>query len=391
VQTHPPNGTEEPKPTSSAVDEPPRVLLHMPVDVRSASTALIAILLCIFALHWAAAVAVPLMLSLMFSYALSPAVDRLERARIPRGLGAAAIVLAVVLALGSSTYVLADDATRLIESLPTAAQKLRSSLRARVSAAPGALDKVQRAAAELEKAADENAATHPPSAKGVTPVQIVQPKFNIHDYLWTGTRGLITVAGQAAVVFLLTYFLLASGSTFRRKMVRIAGPTLSQKKITVQVLDEITEQIQRYLLMQLLISAMVGVATWLAFLYVGLENAAVWGVAAAVLNLVPYVGSLVMAGGAMLVALMQFGTLDMALVVTAICFGIRLVSGYVLSPWLTSRTSRLSPVAVFLSVLVWGWLWGVWGMLLGVPIIMVVKATCDRVDGFKPLGELLGP
>ncbi len=116
-----------------------------------------------------------------------------------------------------------------------------------------------------------------------------------------------------------------------------------------------------------------------------------WGVAAAVLNLVPYVGSLVMAAAAMLVALMQFGSLDMALVVGGIRLTIRAVSGYVLAPWLTSRTSRLSPVAVFVAVLVWGWLWGVWGMLLGVPIIMVVKATCDRVEGFRPLGELLGP
>ena len=94
-------------------------------------------------------------------------------------------------------------------------------------------------------------------------------------------------------------------------MVRIAGPTFSQKKITIQALDEITEQIQRYLLVQLLISALVGVATWLTFLWIGLQQAAVWGIAAALLNLVPYVGSLAVTAGAALVALMQFGTLEM--------------------------------------------------------------------------------
>lgn len=390
MQSDTPSGMEGPTAPPDGREEPQRMLLHMPVDVRSASTALIAILLCIYALHWAAAVAVPLLLSLMFSYALSPAVDRLERVRIPRALGAAVIVIGVVGGLGWATYVLADDATQLVESLPTAAQKLRSSLRGRVSTGPGALDKVQKAATELEKAADENSAAHLPSPKGVTQVQVVHSKFNIQDYLLSGTMGLIAMAGQTAVVFMLTYFLLASGSTFRRKMVRMAGPTLSHKKITVQALDEISEQIQRYLLMQVLISVLVGVTTWFAFLCIGLQNPVVWGVAAAVLNLIPYIGSLVMAVAAMLVALTQFGTLDMALVVVGICFTIRLVSGYVLSPWLTSRTSRLSPLAVFVAVLVWGWLWGVWGMLLGVPITMVVKATCDRVDGFKPLGELLG-
>lgn len=221
-------------------------------------------------------------------------------------------------------------------------------------------------------------------------MQIVRAKFNIQDYLWTGTVGLVGFVGQTVVVCLLTYFLVSSGSAFRRKVVRIAGPTFSQKKITIQALDEITEQIQRYLLVQLLISALVGVATWLTFLWIGLQHAAVWGIAAALLNLVPYVGSLAVTAGAALVAVMQFGTLEMALAVAGVSLGIHVVSGYLLTPWLTSRTSRLSPVAVFVGVLMWGWLWGVWGLLLGVPIIMIVKAACDRVEGLKPVGELLG-
>jgi predicted PurR-regulated permease PerM len=135
---------------------------------------------------------------------------------------------------------------------------------------------------------------------------------------------------------------------------------------------------------------MVGVCTWLVFLAIGMEQAAVWGVAAAVLNLVPYVGSLAFAAAALLGAVMQTGDLDWALLVAASGLAIRFVSGYLLAPWLTSRASRLSPVAVFGAVLAWGWLWGVWGMLLGVPIVMMVKAVCDRVDGFKPVGELLG-
>jgi predicted PurR-regulated permease PerM len=185
------------------------------------------------------------------------------------------------------------------------------------------------------------------------------------------------------------YFLIASGSSFRRKMVHIAGPTFSQKKITVQALDEITEQIQRYLLVQVL-SALTGLATWLAFLWLGLEQAAVWGIAAAVLNLVPYIGPLVISAASALVGLLQFGTLEMALLVAGASVVIHVISGYLLTPWLTSRTSRLSPVAIFVGVLVWGWLWDIWGLLLGVPILMIVKAVCDRVDGLKPVGELLG-
>jgi predicted PurR-regulated permease PerM len=368
-----------------------RVLLHMPVDVRSASMALIAVLLSIYALHWAAAVAIPLLLGFMFSYAMSPPVDWLERKRVPRWLGAAVLLMAVIGSIGWTGFALADDAAQLVESLPAAAQKVRTSMRDFVGTKPGTLDKVQIAASELEKAAAGNPI---PSAagtpKGVTRVQVVQTKFNVHDYLWTGTVGLIGLAGQIAVVCFLAYFLVASGSSFRRKMVHIAGPTFTQKRITVQALDEITQQIQRYLLMQVFISALVGVATWLAFIAVGVKHAAVWGIAAAVLNFVPYVGSIAIAVVSSIVALMQFDSMNMALTVAGICFGIHIVSGYILTPWLTSRASRLSPVAIFVSVLIWGWLWGVWGMLLGVPIVMIVKAVCDRVDGFKPLGELLG-
>jgi predicted PurR-regulated permease PerM len=218
---------------------------------------------------------------------------------------------------------------------------------------------------------------------------VVKPKFNVADYLWTGTLGLVAFAGQALAVCLLTYFLVASGSTFRRKMVRIAGPTFSQKKITVQVLDEITEQMQRYLLIQVLLGAIVAAATWLAFVAIGLPNAAVWGLGAGVFNLIPYIGPLIIGAAAALVGLTQLGT-DAALLIAGISLAIHVVTGYMLTPWLTSKASALSPVTVFVSVLVWGWLWGVWGMLLGVPVMMIVKALCDRVETLKPAGELLG-
>ncbi|HYF21566.1 MAG TPA: AI-2E family transporter, partial [Ramlibacter sp.] len=133
-----------------------------------------------------------------------------------------------------------------------------------------------------------------------------------------------------------------------------------------------------------------GLATGLAFAWIGLAHAAVWGVAAGVLNLVPYVGSIVVTVGAMLIAFMQFGDLNTALGVGAVSLLINTLEGYLLVPWVTSRASRMNAVAVFVGVLAWGWLWGVWGLLLGIPIMMVIKAVCDRVDHLKPVGELLG-
>jgi predicted PurR-regulated permease PerM len=134
----------------------------------------------------------------------------------------------------------------------------------------------------------------------------------------------------------------------------------------------------------------VGVATWLAFLAIGLENAAVWGVAAGVLDLVPYVGSVVIATGSALVGFLQFGTLEMALLASGISLVVHSIEAMLLTPWLTSRTNKMNPFAIFVGVLAWGWLWGIWGLLLGVPILVVIKAVCDRVEHLRPVGEFLG-
>lgn len=359
--------------------------LHMPVSIRSLSLAIIAVLAGLFVLHWARAVFIPFMLGLVFSYALSPLVNWMESRRIPRALGAGILMLSLLTAMGTTTYALSDEAVQLVESLPAAAQKFRQALKKQQGST---LDTVQKAAAQIEQAAKESSV--PSTSRGVMRVVVEPSRFNIKDYLWTGTIGLATLTGQITVVVFLTYFLMVSGNTFRRKLIKLAGPSLSSKKITLQALDEITVQIQRYLQVQLATSALVGVLTGLALWAIGLENAAVWGIAAGVLNLVPYVGSLVTAVASGGVAFLQFGSSNMALLVAGVSMLIHTIVGNLLTPWLTSRASRMNPVAVFVGLLAWGWLWGVWGLLLGLPILMIVKSVCDRVDDLKPIGEFLG-
>lgn len=365
-------------------------VLRTPVDVYSVSLAVLAVLAVIFALHWARAVFIPLMLGVMISYALTAPVNLMQKWHIPRAIGAAVLLLAIVGGTGSAAYSLSDDASKLIRTLPDAAYKLRLALLKERGTSQGTMEKVQKAATQLEKAASETGAPAPDAPSGVTRVQIEKPKLNVKDYLWMGTKGAIGFAGQLSMVLFLAYFMLVSGDTFRRKLVRITGPTLSKKKITLRVLDEITAQIQRYLLVQVFTSILVGVATWLVFLWIGLEHAAIWGIAAGVFNTIPYLGPVIVTGGTSLVAFLQFGTISMALLVGGLSLFITSLEGYLLTPWLTGRASRMSALVVFVSVLFWGWLWGVWGLLLGVPIIMMIKAVCDRVEDLKPVGELLG-
>jgi predicted PurR-regulated permease PerM len=378
-------------PPAPAVPVSPMEAEHLfvngPVNIRSVSLALLALFAGLFVLYWAKAVFIAFMVGLIMSYALSPMVNWMEARRIPRAAGAGLLLLGLFGAVGSTAYALSDEASKLVESLPAAAQKFRQTIKARQTGSTSTLDTVQKAAAQLEQVAQE--ANSPAARGGALRVVVEPPRFNITDYLWTGTLGLATLVGQMTVVVFLAYFLMVSGNTFRRKLIKLAGPSLSKKKVTLQALDEITGQIQRYLQVQLATSALVGVLTGLAFWAIGLENAAVWAIAAGVLNLVPYIGSLVTAVVSGGVAFLQFGSSNMALLVAGASLVIHTIVGNLITPWLTSRASRMNPVAVFVGLLAWGWLWGVWGLLLGLPILMIVKAVCDRVEDLTPVGEFL--
>lgn len=361
-----------------------------PVDAHSVALTVLAVFAGLFVLHWAKAVFIPLVVGLMINYALSPLVTWMEKWRIPRAIGAAILLISIMGGIGSVAYSLSDEASSMISTLPDAAKKFRQTLNKEWGSSEGTMEKVQKAAIQLERAATETGATDPAVPRGVTRVQIEKPKLNVNDYLWDGTIGLVASLGVATMVLFLAYFMMVAGDSFRRKLVKITGPTLTRKKVTVQMLNDITRQIQRYMLVQLFTSSLVGVATWLTFLWVGVEHAAVWGILAGLLNTIPYLGAVIITGGTALVAFLQFGTLSMAVLVGGLSLVITSLEGYLLTPWLTSRASQMSAVAVFVGVLFWGWLWGAWGLLLGVPILMAIKTVCDHVEDFKPVGQLLG-
>ena len=361
------------------------------VEFHSWALIVLAVLASLFALRWASAVVVPVLLGVTFSYALMPVANRLVRLHLPRAAASALLLITMVAGMGSIGWAISDDAAKMLETLPEVAQKVRREVaRQHGQGAAAAIAQVQKAAAEIESAAAEPAAPGTPAAARVTRVQIEPARFNVNDYLWTGTVGLVSGLGHATVVLFVTFFLLASGDTFRRKVVRIAGPTFASRRLTLSALDEIDHQIQRYLLVQLATSMMVGVAVWLSFWWLGVEYAAVWGALAFVLNFIPYLGSVALTGASALFGFVQFGSLEMALLVGGTSLLINSIESHLLTPWLTVRASRMNPVAVFVGVLAWGWLWGLGGLFLGMPIMIAIKAVCDRVDDFKAVGEILG-
>ncbi|HZR27109.1 MAG TPA: AI-2E family transporter [Vicinamibacterales bacterium] len=359
------------------------------VDVRSATLTLLAVIAVVLMLQYAQAVIIPIVLGLLISYALDPIVNGLEKRHVPRSLGAAILLLTLVGATGYLVYGLRGEVDALIEQLPEGAHRLRTILENQQPKTATAIQQVQKAATELEKAANQ-AAAPPPTPSGVTRVQVESPPFNVSDYMMWGSLSIAAGVGQFVLILFLVYFLLASGDLYRRKMVKIAGPSLTKKKITVQILLEIDRQIEMFLLVQIFTSTIVAVATWLAFRYLGVQQAALWGLLAGVFNSIPYFGPVLVTAATSVVGFLQFGSIRMAITVGAVALVITSLEGFLLTPWLTSRAARMNAVAVFVGLLFWGWIWNVWGMLLAVPMLMVLKAVCDHVEDFKGIGELLG-
>jgi predicted PurR-regulated permease PerM len=223
-----------------------------------------------------------------------------------------------------------------------------------------------------------------------THVVIDQPMFKLGDFLWVGSKGAVGALGQAVMVLFLTFFLLVGGDTFKRKLVRLTGPSLSNKKITVQILDDINDSIQKYLFMFLSTNVLVGLLVWLAFALIGLENAGAWAVTAAFLHIIPYLGPGVTAVATGMAAFMQFDSFSMALLVSGASLAIATVVGTFVTTWMTGRIARMNAAAVFISLLFWGWLWGIWGMLLGIPIIVIMRVVAQHVEQLQPVAELLG-
>lgn len=333
----------------------------------------LALLALLAALYLARGFVIPLLIGILASYALTPAVDWLRRFHVPRAAGAALVLLALVGGFSWMAVSLSDDAAAMVERLPEAARKLRQGLSDARAAGPSALHNVQLAANALEGAPADAA-----------------PTAWLNDYMLAQTGLVMTVVAQAPIVLLLAFFLLAAGEHFRRKLLQLVGPSLAAKKDAVRMLEEIDSQVQRYLFSTIVSNLLVAVGTWLAFAALGVDQAAVWGLAAGVLHFVPYLGPLAIALASGLVAYVQFGTLLPVLAVAGASLAVAGAVGLFFTTWLQSRFAGVNAAVLFIALLFFGWLWGIWGLLLGAPLVAIAKVVCDRVEGLHPAGALLG-
>ena len=349
----------------------------------------LAVLAGLAALRMAQDVLVPVVLGILITYALDPVVTALAKVGIKREIASALVLLGVIGGLGGTAYALRSQAIIVLDELPEGARRIRETF-ARNRSSDSPMEKVQKAAKEIEKTATEAAAAGADTEKNIPEVRIASPSNWANDYLWWGSMGAVALVGQGVVIFFLVYFLLASGDLYKRKLLNLAGPRLSEKKISVQILREIDDQIGRFLLVQVLTATLVAVVTGGVLHLMGVNQPAVWGAAAGILNSIPYFGAMMVSSGLAIVAFLQFGRLDMTLYVSGVALLITTLEGFLLTPALMGKAARINQVAMFVGILFWSWMWGVVGMILAVPILMAMRVISDRVDALAPLAELLG-
>ena len=364
--------------------------VRMQVNARGMALGILAALATVFALSWAQSFVIPLLLGIVISYTVNPLVTWLEPLKVPRVVGTVIVMASIIGALIFGTYSLRGQMQTIVAQLPEAAATFATGLARMRIGELGNLQTMQNAAAEVERATTQETADPAARRQRATHVIVDQPAFKLDNFLWKNSMGAAVVIGQAAMVVFLIFFLLLGGDTFKRKLLRVTGPSLSKRKTAVRILDDINESIQKYMLMLLTTNLVVALLSWIAFRWIGLENAGAWAAAAGVLNIVPYLGPGVTAVATGMAAFMQFQSLPVALLVAGSSMAIATLVGTFVTTWMTGRIAHMNSAAVFISLLFWGWLWGVWGLLLSIPIIVIVKVVSQHVEQLHAMAELLG-
>jgi predicted PurR-regulated permease PerM len=340
---------------------------------RSMALTVIAILAVFWALYFAASLLVPIASAVLLSMMLAPPVQFLERFRVPRALASGVVVLTVMALLAAGLVALAGPAKSWIERAPQSLQRIQQKLLGITKP----FDEVKKATDQLQEQ------TRPLDSKGPQEVRIVRPALT--DLVLLGSAQAI---GSVLSTTILLFFLLASGDVFLRKLVTVI-PTFRDKKRAVDITRQIETDISFYLLSFTSVNVGLGIAMAIATALLGLPNPLLWGTVVAILNFVPYVGAVASMAILTLVGLQTFDSLPQALVAPALLLVLVAITAEVITPMVLGRGLLLNPVAIFIAIMLWGWLWGLVGVLLAVPLLASFKIICERVEALHGIAEFL--
>ncbi len=365
-------------PEPAPAGEPPNItklasLFGEGADARHVALVGLFILAIFYTLHLAQAFFLPIVLAVLLDFLLSPVVRTLRKFGISEPLGAGLVMLGLVGALGLGIYYLSGPAARYIALAPQSIERVRDKMQSM----RGSVAQVTEAAEQVERVADEAGGTAPK-------VEIQGPSLTRQVF-----GGTATLLSAATVIIFLTYFLLAVGDLFLQKLVAVL-PQFKDKRVAVTIFRETESQISLYLFTTTVINFGVGVVTGIVMYLLGMPNPVLWGVVAAVLNFVPYVGAVANTVLLALAALVTFEDAGQALKVPGAFLALNLIESNLVTPMVYGNRMRLNTVALFIGLVFWWYIWGVPGAILAVPMMAAFKIACDHIESLSPIGEFLG-
>ena len=340
-------------------------------DVRSIALTGLFVLAVFYTLYFMRSILLPIVLALLLSYLVRPIVRGLARLKIPLPVGAAFVLMGLLAVVGYGMSALATPAVGWLQKAPAGLAELQYKL----LPVKKSVAQVTQASGEIEKLATADAETKTVEVK----------RHPITEMLFIRTPEFIV---SAVLLSILLYFLLVYDQVFIAKLVKLL-PTLSDKKTAVGIAHDIESQISRYLFTITAINACLGLAVGTAVGVLGLRNPVMWGVMVALLNFVPYLGALTGIICMTIGATLSFDSLGYALIFPAVYLAFGALEGSFITPWVMGRSLTLNPVVILLSLTFWGWMWGIIGIILAVPILAAFKIFCAHIKPMEPLAEFL--
>ncbi len=351
-------------------------LLQRPFDIRSVALTGLFILALFYTMYFLRPVLLPVVLALLLSYLFRPMVRGLAKIGINSHLGAALVLSAVMAAMGFGISALATPAAGWLEKAPYGLSQLKQKL----LPLKKPMEQVAQASGEIEKLASPEAA---PTGEPNRVVEVRQNRMS--DVLYGRTPEFLL---STVLLLILLYFLLAYDTVFLGKVIKLM-PTLQNKRRAVSILHEIESHVSKYLLTITLINIGLGAAVGITVGFLGLQNPLMWGVMVAVLNFVPYLGAMTGIICMTIGAVLSYDSLGYAMVFPAVYLFIATIEGNFITPYVMGRSLTLNPVIILLSLTFWGWMWGIAGIILAVPILAAFKIFCAHVEEMEPIAEFL--
>jgi len=365
-----PSPEERPRPNLKKLRE----VMQGPFGIRSLSLTGLFILAAFYTLYFGRAFFLPIVLALLLSSLLSPVVRALNKLHIPHGIGAALVIFTLLGSLGLGIYELAEPAYEWAEQAPRQLRRLERKL----AEFKKPVQTMSKATQQVEKITQVGGGQESPKVE-------VQTETLGERMFSQATE----ITADATVTVILLFFLLASGDLFLRKLIRVL-PSLSDKKRAVEIARQIELDISAYLVTITIINLGLGLAVWGIMAWIGIPNPLLWGVLAFVTNYIPYLGAIIMISVLAMVGFLTFNDTMHALMAPGAFIGLNLLESYMFTPMMLGHRLTLNPVVIFLALTFWGWIWGITGGLLAVPIMVVVKIICDHSEPLRPIGEFLG-